>query len=338
MSIDSSDERSGDHQGRSGAPPGLPAHDPTHPVESAVISRLSGNWHRRAAVKRQEPDLDDLFEPDRPDCPDSLLPFRDHPTYLALDDGTKARLRAWGWIAFNKNIQDIEQRVVNPGFALMAADAFETGLGESMTVAVTQAMVDEQYHTLMHLNASAVTRRRRGWAMPDRALPLGHKARRHEERLAAAATPALRRLDQLAYTTVAEISINAYLDLVADDDAVQPINRATADLHNRDEYCHSSIAAEIAKAAYAHLTPEHRRFFLASLADGMEAFAANDYTTWHRIVELTGVPGGRRMLQDVAASAARKRLLQDFGGLHRLCREMDVLDELPFDWSTVSVG
>lgn len=341
MSIDSSEDRSGggaDNSWGRGAPPGLPAHDPAHPVESAVISRLSANWYRRAAVKRREPDLDDLFEPDRPDCPESLLPFRDHPTYLALDEDTKARLRAWGWIAFNKNIQDIEQRVVNPGFALMATDAFETGLGESMTIAVTQAMVDEQYHTLMHLNASAVTRRRRGWAMPDAELPLGHKARRHQERLAAAATPALRELDTLAYTTVAEISINAYLDLVADDTEVQPINRVTADLHNRDEYCHSSIAAEIAKAAYTRLGPEHRRVFLAALADGMEAFAANDYTTWHRIVELTGVPGGRRMLQDVAASAARRRLLQDFSGLHRLCQEMEVLDDVPFDWSTVSVG
>ncbi|MGI5458726.1 AurF N-oxygenase family protein [Streptomyces sp. CA-249302] len=303
-----------------------------------MIGRLSGNWHRRAAVKRQEPDLDDLFEPERPDCPESLLPFRDHPTYLALDDGTKARLRAWGWIAFNKNIQDIEQRVVNPGFALMATDTYRTGLGEAMALAVTQAMVDEQYHTLMHLNASAVTRRRRGWAMPDGALPLGHKARRHQERLRATSTPGLRELDLLAYTTVAEISINAYLDLVADDPEVQPINRVTADLHNRDEYCHSSIAAEVAKAAYGQLDAEHRKFFLAALADGMEAFAANDYTTWHRIVELTGVPGGRRMLQDVAESAQRRRLLQDFSGLHRLCGELEVLDELPFDWSTVSVG
>lgn len=59
--------------------PELPPCDPANPVENAVISRLAGNWYRRAAVKRPEPDLDDLFERDLPDYPESLLPFREHP-------------------------------------------------------------------------------------------------------------------------------------------------------------------------------------------------------------------------------------------------------------------
>ncbi|MCD7441134.1 diiron oxygenase [Streptomyces lincolnensis] len=317
---------------------GLPEHDPHDPVESAVIARLSGNWHRRAAVKRPEPDLDDLFEVQRPDYPERLLPFHDHPTYRALDDEAKAKLRAWGWVAFNKNVMDIEQQVVNPGFTLIATDAFDTGLGEPMAIAVTQAMVDEQYHTLMHLNASAVTRRRRGWRMPESALPLGHKARRYRQRMEKASQAGHREIDTLAYTTVAEISINAYLDLIADSDDIQPINRATAELHNRDEYCHSSIADEIAKSAYSRFGDEQRGLFLEALADGMEAFAANDFTTWHRIVELVGVPGGRQMVLDVEHDAARRRLLQDFGALHRLCADMEVLDRLPFDWSTVRTG
>ncbi len=316
----------------------LPEHDLEDPVENAVIARLAGNWHRRAVVKRSEPDLDDLFERDRPDYPEGLLPFRDHPTYRELDQVTKARLQAWGWVAFNKNIMDIEQHVVNPGFQLLAEDAFDTGFDESMTIAVTQAMVDEQYHTLMHLNASAVTRRQRGWRMPESALPVGYKARRYQHRVATAENFQQRGLSALAYTTVAEISINAYLDLIADNDEIQPINRATAALHNRDEYCHSSIADEIARAVYARLNAAQREFFRGALAEGLEAFAANDYTTWHRIVELVGVRNGRQMLRDVADDPSRKRLLQDFGALHRLCSDMEIIDDLPFDWSTVSTG
>jgi hypothetical protein len=109
---------------------------------------------------------------------------------------------------------DIEQRVVNPGFALLADDTFDTNLDESMTIAVTQAMVDEQYHTLTHLNASAVMRRKRGWRMPESALPIGYKARQYEQRAAAATTFDERALSALAFTTVAELSINAYLDLI----------------------------------------------------------------------------------------------------------------------------
>jgi hypothetical protein len=147
-----------------------------------------------------------------------------------------------------------------------------------------------------------------------------------------------RALSALAFTTVAEISINAYLDLVANNDEIQPINRVIATLHNRDEYCHSSIADEIAKAAYARLNTVQREIFLDALVEGLEAFAANDYSTWHRIIELVGVPNGRQMLRDVADEPSRKRLLQDFGAMHRLCIELEVIDELPFDWSTVSTG
>jgi len=321
----------------SAAQPRLPDHDPADPAENAVIARLAGNWSRRAAVKQPEPDLDDLFEPDRPDYPERILPFRDHPTYRGLDRETKNRLLAWAWIAFNKNVMDIERVVVNPGFALLAADVFDMGLGESMALAVTEAMVDEQYHVLMHLNASAVTRRRRGWRMPDSALPVACKARRHQFRTETADHDWQRELCMLAFTTVAEVSVNAYLDLIANDAEVQPVNRATAVIHNRDEYCHSSIAGEIAKAAYPRLGAEQQDFFREALADGMQAFAANDFTTWHRIIELTGVAGGQQMLEQVQHDPAGQRLLQDFSGLHRLSAEMGLVEALPFDWSTVSV-
>jgi hypothetical protein len=37
-------------------------------------------------VKRGEPDIDALFEADRPDHPEPIVPFRDHPTWQALPD------------------------------------------------------------------------------------------------------------------------------------------------------------------------------------------------------------------------------------------------------------
>ncbi len=312
--------------------------EPQDLAENAVIARLADNWPRRAAVKRTEPDLDDLFEPDRLDYPDSLLPFWDHPTYRDLEPTSKSRLRAWAWIAFNKSVMDIEQYVVNPGFQHVTAGAFETGLDEAMTIAVTQAMVDEQYHTLMHLNASAVTRRRRGWRMPESRLPLAHKARRYQQNVAEAEDREQQVLIALAFTTVAEVSINAYLNLIADNQEIQPINRATASLHNRDEHCHASITVEIAKAAYARMSTPRREFFLRAVTEGLEAFAANDYASWHNIVEQVGVPGGGQMVRDVAEDPSRRRLVQDFSALYRLCGEIDAVDRLPFDWSSVHTG
>ncbi|RDI68641.1 AurF N-oxygenase family protein [Nocardia pseudobrasiliensis] len=319
--------------------PSLPEHDPRDPVESAVISRLVGNWHRRAMVKRPEPDLDELFEPTRPDYPEGLIPFRDHPAYRALDPDIRARMLGWGWVAFNKHIMDTEQHVVNPTFSLIIEGTFDTGLNmEMLSTAMTQAMVDEQYHTLMHLNASSVMRRRRGWRMPEQALPLGHKAARLRQRMAGSEESWQRDLGALAFTTVAEISINSYLDLIAADDEIQPINKITAAMHNRDEYCHSSIADEIAKAVYDRLGPAERALFREALVDGLEAFAANNFPVWHRIVDLVGIEGGHEMLREVEYDPSSKLLLSNFSGLHKFCSELDILEELPFDWSTVTVG
>jgi alpha-N-dichloroacetyl-p-aminophenylserinol N-oxygenase len=66
--------------------PGLPSFDPLDTAESVVIRRLAGNWHRPVTVKRGEPDIDALFEADRPDYPEPIVPFRDHPTWQALPE------------------------------------------------------------------------------------------------------------------------------------------------------------------------------------------------------------------------------------------------------------
>ena len=80
--------------------PGLPSFDPRDVAESAVISRLAGNWHRRATVKRGEPDIDALFDADRPE---RIIPFRDHPTWQGLPDELRSRLLSWAWIAYTRH-------------------------------------------------------------------------------------------------------------------------------------------------------------------------------------------------------------------------------------------
>lgn len=160
--------------------PGLPSYEPLDPVENAVITRLAGNWARRATVKRDEPDLDALFDLARPDYPESIVPFRDHDDWRALPDETRSRLLSWAWIAYNRHTVLAEQRVANPAFALVMEGEFPGLGGEQMNIALAQAMVDEQYHTLMHINASAVTRRKRRAGMPDAALPCSHTATAHQ--------------------------------------------------------------------------------------------------------------------------------------------------------------
>lgn len=286
---------------------------------------------RRATVKKSEPDLDELFDPGRLDFPDELVPFHTHPAYRALDEGRRARLRGWGWIAYNKNVMDIEQYVVNPGFALITTDFFGVGPSDTVTAGVLQAMVDEQYHTLMHLNASAVIRRRRGWHMPESVLPPCRTVREHRAAVAAAPDPRGQALIRLAFTTVAETSISAFLALMTEDAELQPVNRTTVALHRRDELSHASLAAELLKMVFTELGPGDRAQLLAALAAGIEAFTGSDLGTWAAIVDAERVPGGRAMLADVAATPPR-RVVQDCSAIRRLCTELGVADELPVTW------
>jgi hypothetical protein len=314
-------------------PPGAPRHNADDPIEHAVIRRLAGNWHRRATVKRDEPDLDELFDPDRPDYPEGILPFRDHPTYLALDPEKRSELLTWGWIAYNRHTIVAEQRVANPAFALVMEGEFPALRGEALNLSLAQAMVDEQYHTLMHLNASAVTRRRRRRPMPDTELPLSHTAIEHQRLRDSAGERWQRSLTTLAFATVSEISINAYLDLLADDREIQPINSTTARLHSRDEYCHAALSAVLAEVVFEQLDPVRRRFFLRMLVQGLAAFVATDYGTWTRIMDLAGVAGGHDMLADCQAEPGRAHLIRDYTGLHGLVERLGVADQVDFDWS-----
>lgn len=315
--------------------PDLPTHDPHDPVESAIIDRLSKNWAQRASVKRPEPDLPTLFERHKPDFPEGMIPFHGDRRYLSLPEPVKVRLRAWGWIAFNKNVIDIERDVVNPGFELLAQDVLGTGLGQSVVIALNQAMVDEQYHTLMHLNSSRITRAARGITQPDQVLPAGLKVHTQREALGEAQSARDRALTSFAFATVAEISINSYLDLIADDNTVQPVNQATARMHSRDEYCHSSIADELAQMVYTELDERDRRHVLANFGRAMDAFAGTDYSTWARIMEIESVPSGPEMVQDLRAADPVRRQLHNFAGLRRLCESLGVLDRVSFDWSLV---
>lgn len=301
----------------------LPEYDADNAVESAVIRGLVRSWPRRATVRRTEPDLDvptmdDLYDPARTDYPDALLPFAGHPVYENLDDDARARLGAWGWIAYNKNVVDMEQDLVTPAFGLLFRDVFGTGFSDAARAAVVQAMVDEEYHTLMHLNGSALTRRARGWALPDAALPESGTVRAYRAAVTRAASPREAALTTLARATVAETSIGDYLALIADDRSIQPVHQATVALHRRDETAHASVAVEMVTLVHDALDERDRRTLAAELRAGVDAFTATDLRVWQAILHAEAVPGADDMLREVADDPERRRRVENCSAVDRL--------------------
>jgi hypothetical protein len=316
--------------------PGLPAFDPNDIVENAVIKRLAGNWHRRATVKRSEPRLEDLFDKARPDYPEGIVPFTGNPLWDNLSPARRGRLLSWAWLAYNRHTVMAEQRIANPAFALIIEGEFPSLGGPALETSLAQAMVDEQYHTLMHLNASTITRAQRQVPFPDSVLPHPHIVTEHQRLVDSHPERWQQKLITLAFATVSELSISAYLHLLSDDPDIQVINSTTVKLHNRDEICHSSITGELAKIIYDYLTPNQRHFFVETMLTALQAFVANDYTTWRRILQLENVPHAARLIAETQANPGHTNLVRDFTGLRNLLTEMSLLDNLDFAWPTAA--
>jgi len=92
--------------------------------------------------KRGEPDIDALFDADRPE---RIVSFRDHPTWHGLPDELRSRLLSWAWIAYNRHTVLAEQRVANPAFALVMEGEFPGLGGQDMEIA-TVALADQGDH------------------------------------------------------------------------------------------------------------------------------------------------------------------------------------------------
>src|SRR5215470_16395916 len=80
----------------------------------ALLQRLATTWGRRARVKQPELEGETLFDASKDDFLPALLPFQDHPAFLAAPDAMRTQILACGWLAYNEKTVDIEAKIVAP--------------------------------------------------------------------------------------------------------------------------------------------------------------------------------------------------------------------------------
>lgn len=304
-------------------------------VASALYARISSTWQRRATVKRNDLDLEAMFDDEMPDYPVGLVPFRDHPKFADAPDEVKRRVLSCAWLAYNKNTVSAEEMVANPAFALILHDRFPGTDDDALKQGIAQAIVDENYHTLMHLNASAITRRKRNITGLEAQLPPSLTYRKMRECQEETADEFEKDLLVLTFAVISEISINAYLSLLSSDKTIQPINRITAELHNRDEFSHALLTAEVAKAIYAHLTPPMRSSFERALPRGLRAFVAGSFDTWRVVLNFVGFKPAEvdEIIHDCEKQSGNKALVRDYSGLKNLAEELGITGRLDFEFA-----
>ena len=300
-------------------------------VDHQLVVRLNQAWTKRATVcAPDKTGASEAFDPTRPDYPESMVPFFHHPKFPALSDELKSTAVTWGWSRYNLRTVTAEEHVVNPALSVIANQY----LGKNdwhFREAMQQTLIDEHYHTLMHLRAIERTREERALDqdldLPPSVTYLRLLALREE-----LPEQWQRDLAAITFAVVAEISVNAYLDLLADDQSIQPQNRRVAELHNRDEYAHSKILAEVAKVMYANMQPVQRTFFAQTLSVALSAFVAQDYSMWEAILTQLGVEDAALIMADTRESNKNATIMRDYSGLHRLAQDLGIGDEIDFDF------
>lgn len=297
---------------------------------TTTLGRIAATWERRASVKApdvfEEARLDDTL----PDYPSALVPFWDHPDFQAHDEPLKQKLLSQAWINYNTGTITAEERIANPAFQLMLSDRFPGTDFESMKKNMIQSLIDEHYHTYMHLSANQATSRRRGLVKLN--LPHSISFRHYTAAVARMSEQWQRDLLTVVWATVSEISINAYLILLEKADGIQPLHNEIAKAHNRDEYAHAKVCVESAKSIYVHMNAEQRRLFCNYLPIALEAFVANDYSVWRGTLDQLGFRKVDTIIGDCEGTASKKNLVRDYSGLDRVVKELGIERDVDFSF------
>jgi len=302
-------------------------------IDHALIRKLVANWPRRTTIRSEkypwvEPEAA-RYEPERPDYPLAMVPFRDHPLFLAAPEPQRQEVLSWAWLTYNERTILAEDHMANPAFTMIMHGAFEGADDFFVRQSIQQALIDEHFHTLIHMCAIEETRRVRGitgtWRAPDSITRRGMLAEQ-----ARAAEPWQRALVTLAFAVVAEISVNAYLDLLSADETIQPMHRLVTYLHNRDEFAHGQLIVEVIKLLFVRMSERQQDFFIAALPKALQAYASHDFSAWRTILHNVGLAGAEAIVVACEHDASSRLLVRDFSGLERVAAELEITDRLDF--------
>ncbi|MFJ9517992.1 diiron oxygenase [Kitasatospora sp. NPDC101801] len=302
-------------------------------VGRSTLRRLAAAWPRRATIRTDLAAVTDpgAYDPDLLDYPLHLLPFAEHPLFLAASEEQRRQVNTMSWLGYNERVIAAEEFVANPTFDKLAHGVFPGVDRWEVKEAVQQSHVDEVWHSYMHMLAMQRTRQaRRPEAEPDYGQPVTNRtlyalADQHPERWQ-------RDLLYLLWTAVGEISINGFLDLLARADGIQPMHTLIARLHARDEAAHGPVLYELMREIHPQLNAEQREFLIAMFPAAITAFGAEDYRLSLRILEFAGIPKAVDIIEDTRRLPGNELMMNDFSTVRRLLEELGIKDRVEYDF------
>jgi hypothetical protein len=304
-------------------------------IDFKLINQLMRIWPKRTTVRGcyfDELKKNESFDPSVLDYPINMVPFWDHPNFSKLDDEIKYKTLTWGWINYNQRTIHAEVNVANPAFELLMDKAVPGCDDFAMRSVVQQSLIDEHFHSFMHYNAIESTLQLRN--LEDNPnFPLSVTYRELVRAQSEVSEKWEKNMLVIVWAIVSEVSINAFLDLLSGNKEIQPMHSLIARLHNVDEYSHASVLVEISKSVFIHMNEKQRAFFIKYLPRAMDAFCAQDFSTWNSVLDSLDVEGGDKIIQDTINSKKGGKLIRDFSGLEKIVMELGIEKSIDFDFN-----
>ncbi len=289
------------------------------------IGRWTATWELRAAVKKNEPEQL-VYDSRIPDFLPELLPFHDHPDFVNAPERYRAAALSCAWVAYNEKTVAVESKIVSPACAHLI-DREVSGVSDHrVREAVSQALVDESYHTLLVVKATELTRKLR--RLPEFRLPQFQIVSRLQRAKAAHPESWKKILIQLATAVVSEILVSDYLRLLSRATQIQPLNRITTEIHRADEAAHNGLFKCLGTMIYHALAQEEKEFFVHALTEPAGWFASPELDVWQAMLNQIEFPYADRIIRDCRLTQNDREVHVDLTTLEVLFCDLGVDEEL----------
>ena len=297
---------------------------------SNILKRLTNKWHKRAGIYNQPFPLYQqpnnascqVDATDRPPYPESLVPFIGHPDYQKASDSQKRYVLDLCWIAYNERVVASEEYIACPAFAMILQGVFPGAESYEMKKALQQCLIDEYFHSLMHTTAIEQayqqTANHQTIKIPNSIIYS------HLKNLQSHKEEWQKQILTLLWTIISEISVNAYLELLSEDQTIKHENRKLVWIHNRDEYAHSKITVEIMKHIYYKMDDKSKQFLVDNIPNSIIAFSLRDNSAFDYILKSANIKNYQSILYDISLNKEKNKLLRDFRWIYKLLDNLEI--------------
>jgi hypothetical protein len=278
-----------------------------------AVGNIVRSWPKKASVRGWFPALDGS-ESEAYDYPLSSLPpceFADPELFQRESKSIAVAL----WVQYNLRTIQAEERIALPAIDLLVSSS---SIDNEVKEGLLQTAVDEKFHTYFHTIALWEARSRE-----TRPVEFGESITVRELGAALAAEPEhwKRNLIQIAYAVVAEVSINAFLEVLSKSKEIRRANRDLVDKHNKDEGYHSVIFVEAAKNLLEREDSATTAFLRQQLDAAKHSFLKHDVSMYQRVFSAHaaecefGTSSGL-MTRDMSGVDRLVRVVDGIGGAH----------------------